>query len=121
MTSQEIDGAKIVSDVLAGLKGFQRKTVDHVFRRMYDDLNPAMRFLVADEVGLGKTLVARGLIAKTIQRLQEQRRQAHRRHLHLLQRRHRPTEHPAPQRHGPERLLAGVTNHPAAAAAPSPQ
>ena len=63
---------KIVADVLAGLKGFQRKTVDHVFRRMYDDPDPATRFLVADEVGLGKTLVARGLIAKTIQRLQEQ-------------------------------------------------
>ena len=40
---------------------------------MYDDPDPATRFLVADEVGLGKTLVARGLIAKTIQRLQEQR------------------------------------------------
>jgi hypothetical protein len=72
MTNQEIDGARIVADVLAGLKGFQRKTVDHVFRRMYDDPDPATRFLVADEVGLGKTLVARGLIAKTIQRLQEQ-------------------------------------------------
>src|SRR5450759_2177233 len=72
MTKQEIDGAKIVADVFAGLKGFQRKTADHVFRRMYDDPDPATRFLVADEVGLGKTLVARGLIAKTIQRLQEQ-------------------------------------------------
>jgi hypothetical protein len=72
MTDRQIDGAKIVKDVLAGLKGFQRKTVDHVFRRMYDDLDPATRFLVADEVGLGKTLVARGLIAKTIQRLQEE-------------------------------------------------
>ncbi len=73
MTKQEVDGAKVVKDVLAGLKGFQRKTVDHVFRRMYDDPDPATRFLVADEVGLGKTLVARGLIAKTIQRLQEER------------------------------------------------
>ncbi len=72
MTNQEIDGAKIVADVMAGLKGFQRKTVDHVFRRMYDDPDPATRFLCADEVGLGKTLVARGLIAKAIQRLQEQ-------------------------------------------------
>lgn len=67
---REFDGAKIVTDVLAGLKGFQRKTVDYVFRRMYDDPDPATRFLVADEVGLGKTLVARGLIAKTIERLQ---------------------------------------------------
>ena len=31
------------------------------------------RFLVADEVGLGKTLVARGLIAKTIERLQREK------------------------------------------------
>ena len=67
MTDYEIDGAKIVTDVFAGLKGFQRKTVDHVFRRMYDDPDPATRFLVADEVGLGKTLVARGLIAKSIE------------------------------------------------------
>jgi len=73
VTTQAIDGARIVADVLAGLKGFQRKTVDHVFRRMYDDPEPATRFLVADEVGLGKTLVARGLIAKTIERLQEQK------------------------------------------------
>lgn len=72
MTNQAIDGAKIVKDVLGGLKGFQRKTVDYVFRRMYDDPLPATRFLVADEVGLGKTLVARGLIAKTIERLQRQ-------------------------------------------------
>jgi hypothetical protein len=73
MTDGQTDGARIVQDVLGGLKGFQRRTVDHVFRRMYDDPEPATRFLVADEVGLGKTLVARGLIAKTIQRLQEQR------------------------------------------------
>ena len=31
--------------------------------------NDAHRFLVADEVGLGKTLVARGIIAKTIDHL----------------------------------------------------
>ena len=54
---------------LAGLKGFQRKTVDYVFRRMYEDQDPATRFLVADEVGLGKTLVARGLIARAIEHL----------------------------------------------------
>jgi hypothetical protein len=56
---------------MAGLKGFQRKTVHYVFDRMYAAENPATRFLVADEVGLGKTLVARGLIAKTIAHLQE--------------------------------------------------
>lgn len=55
-----------VAQVLGGLKDFQRDTVDYVFQRMFLDADPAHRFLVADEVGLGKTLVARGLIAKTI-------------------------------------------------------
>jgi len=54
--------------VLAGLKDFQRKTVDYVFERLYGR-NPTQRFLVADEVGLGKTLVARGVIARTIDHL----------------------------------------------------
>ena len=43
-----------------GLKDFQRRTVDYVFERFYGD-RPTRRFLVADEVGLGKTLVARAL------------------------------------------------------------
>lgn len=55
--------------VLSGLKDFQRDTVEYVFRRMYLDDKPIRRFLVADEVGLGKTLVARGLIAKAIEHL----------------------------------------------------
>jgi Helicase conserved C-terminal domain len=58
-----------LSSVYAGLKDFQRDTVDYVFERLYGvDATP--RFLVADEVGLGKTLVARGLIAKTIEHLE---------------------------------------------------
>lgn len=52
--------------VLERLKGFQRRTVDYAFRRMYEDPDPARRFLVADEVGLGKTQVARGLIARVV-------------------------------------------------------
>jgi hypothetical protein len=56
---------------LAGLKDFQRRTVNHVFRRMWLENPPATRFLVADEVGLGKTLVARGVIAKTLDHLRE--------------------------------------------------
>lgn len=55
--------------ILEGLKDFQRNTVDYVFRRMYLDEDRVHRFLVADEVGLGKTLVARGLIAKAIDHL----------------------------------------------------
>ncbi len=58
-----------VEQALAGLKDFQRKTVDHVFKRMWLDPSPATRFLVADEVGLGKTLVARGIIARTLAHL----------------------------------------------------
>ncbi|WP_312548711.1 helicase-related protein [Massilia sp.] len=56
--------------VMQGLKDFQRRTVDFAFSRMFGTDQPALRFLVADEVGLGKTLVARGLIARTIERLQ---------------------------------------------------
>lgn len=58
-----------VESVLAGLKDFQRQTVEYVFRRVYLDADCVDRFLVADEVGLGKTLVARGIIAKTIDHL----------------------------------------------------
>lgn len=54
---------------LAPLKAFQRRTVDYVFDRFYDAQDPAYQFLVADEVGLGKTLVARGVIAKAIEHL----------------------------------------------------
>ncbi len=58
-----------VGKILSGLKDFQRNTVDHVFRRLYTDKDQTRRFLVADEVGLGKTLVARGVIAKAIDHL----------------------------------------------------
>jgi hypothetical protein len=54
--------------VLAGLKDFQRRTVDWVFERLYEP-GASGRFLVADEVGLGKTLVARGVIARAIDHL----------------------------------------------------
>ncbi len=58
-----------VAKVLAGLKDFQRQTVDYAFRRIYEDKDAASRFLIADEVGLGKTLVARGLIARAVDAL----------------------------------------------------
>jgi hypothetical protein len=54
---------------MSGLKDFQRATVDYVFKRLYTDPNPVSRFLIADEVGLGKTLVARGIIAKAVDHL----------------------------------------------------
>src|SRR5687767_14251922 len=57
--------------VLDRLKDFQRQTVEYVFRRMYTDDDYTRRFLVADEVGLGKTMIARGLIAKALDHLWE--------------------------------------------------
>jgi len=58
-----------LSAILAGLKDFQRESVEYVFRRLYLDQDAARRFLLADEVGLGKTLVARGLIARVVDHL----------------------------------------------------
>ena len=65
MTEQRID----VEGVLADLKDFQRRTARWAFERMFADRNPAIRFLVADEVGLGKTHVAKGVIAQVIDHL----------------------------------------------------
>jgi hypothetical protein len=67
-----------VESILAGLKRFQRSTVEYVFKRLYLDSDPALRFLIADEVGLGKTLVARGVIAKAIKHLRETLGEKHR-------------------------------------------
>ena len=57
--------------ILESLKDFQRRTVDHVFRRLWLDQDQEKRFLVADEVGLGKTMVAKGVIAKTVEHLRD--------------------------------------------------
>ncbi len=56
--------------VLADLKDFQRRTAVWAFERMFDAHDPALRFLVADEVGLGKTHIAKGVIAQVIDHLQ---------------------------------------------------
>ncbi len=44
--------------IMAGLKDFQRRAVDYVFRRLYTDEDRVNRFLFADEGGLGETFVA---------------------------------------------------------------
>lgn len=62
-------GRPDVQAVRAGLKDFHLRTVDYAFARMYTDPTPTHRMLIADEVGLGKTLVARGLIAQAIDHL----------------------------------------------------
>ncbi|WP_053918251.1 helicase-related protein [Brachybacterium sp. SW0106-09] len=60
-----------VDALLAGLKPFQRATVDHAFRRLWTDEDLVSRFLVADEVGLGKTLIAKGVAARAIVHLRQ--------------------------------------------------
>jgi len=58
-----------VKRVLDRLKPFQRRTVHHAFDRLFTAKDSTARFLVADEVGLGKTLIARGIIARAIDHL----------------------------------------------------
>jgi hypothetical protein len=52
------------------LKDFQRATVDVVYNRMF--VEGQTRMLVADEVGLGKTIVAKGIIARRLKEKLEQ-------------------------------------------------
>lgn len=53
--------------VLAKLRPFQRRAVSHIIKNLFAQGSRG-RFLVADEVGLGKTLVARGVIAEVIEK-----------------------------------------------------
>ena len=55
------DAAKVVRETDATLKDFQLATVDRVMELFSAHRN---RVLVADEVGMGKTVVARGVIAR---------------------------------------------------------
>jgi hypothetical protein len=59
-----------VEEILHGLKGFQRDAVEHVMERLYRATDTSGRFLVADETGLGKSIIARGVIASAIAELQ---------------------------------------------------
>ena len=62
MTSPSVD--KYVGRSLDALKDFQRATVNVVYDNLFR--NGQQRMLVADEVGLGKTIVAKGVIARRI-------------------------------------------------------
>lgn len=62
MTTPPID--EHITRSLAALKDFQRATVDVVYDNLFR--NGQQRMLVADEVGLGKTIVAKGVIARKI-------------------------------------------------------
>lgn len=58
----------LARSVLSQLKDFQRATVEHTVDKLFGP-EDVSRFLIADEVGLGKTMVARGIVAETIDRL----------------------------------------------------
>ncbi|AEE54476.1 helicase domain-containing protein (plasmid) [Haliscomenobacter hydrossis DSM 1100] len=51
-----------IQHTLNGLKDFQLETVKYVFEQLY--VKGQSKMLIADEVGLGKTIVAKGIIAK---------------------------------------------------------
>ncbi|GAB2478849.1 helicase-related protein [Algoriphagus taiwanensis] len=51
-----------IEKTLSGLKDFQKKTVEYVYDQLYT--RGRNRMLIADEVGLGKTIVTKGLLAK---------------------------------------------------------
>ena len=53
------------------LSDFQIATAQHAFRRLYRDPDSTRRFLVADETGLGKTHVAKEVIALAVEHLQQ--------------------------------------------------
>ena len=48
------------------LKDFQTQTVEYVYKKLY--VEHRNKFLVADEVGLGKTIVAKGVIIKAFEK-----------------------------------------------------
>ena len=60
-----------LDQVLGRLKDFQRDSAAYAFRRLCCDPDTTHRFLIADEVGLGKTLVASGIAAMAIDHLWE--------------------------------------------------
>ena len=57
------------------LKGFQSASVDYVLNQMYK--KNRKKVLIADEVGLGKTIIAKGVIAKAIQAYKPEDRPFH--------------------------------------------
>ena len=51
-----------INEALSGLKDFQLDTVNYVMRQFFEAKKN--KILIADEVGLGKTIVSRGVVAK---------------------------------------------------------
>src|SRR5690349_11369995 len=53
----------LIEKTAESLKDFQARTVEYVYEQLY--VNGRKKMLIADEVGLGKTIVAKGIIAKS--------------------------------------------------------
>jgi replicative superfamily II helicase len=53
------------------LKDFQKQTVEFVYNKLYKEKKD--KYLVADEVGLGKTIIAKGVIAKAFEKFKPTR------------------------------------------------
>jgi hypothetical protein len=68
MTGKDVEAH--AQQALDRLKDFQRATVDSLYQSLF--CSDRRRMLVADEVGLGKTIVARGLIARVLQERMEE-------------------------------------------------
>lgn len=56
-------------EILHSLKDFQKRSAHNAFKRLYRVKDSTSRFLIADEVGLGKTVICRGLIALVIEEI----------------------------------------------------
>jgi hypothetical protein len=57
------------NEILCSLKDFQKRSSHNAFMRLYKSKDSTSRFLIADEVGLGKTVICRGLIALAIEEI----------------------------------------------------
>lgn len=65
MGNNTIDYSDEINQTWESLKDFQKNSVDYVYDQLYNKNRKS--FLIADEVGLGKTIIAKGLIAKAYQ------------------------------------------------------
>ena len=66
---------KIVSKIDKQLKPFQHASVEYVLEQMF--VEKRNKVLIADEVGLGKTIIAKGIVVKSMERLQSRNKPFH--------------------------------------------
>lgn len=66
---------EIINKTLAGLKDFQKRSVKNAYNLFYNQNKN--RLLIADEVGLGKTIIAKGIIAKVFEKYANENKNFH--------------------------------------------